>query len=83
MECFHWTICVEVFRNVCLSYESSLYEEWTAGVSEACSFNLKQPLLTRNKETNLIAVNFDPQVYVHSIYLLYYVQLILYSIMYS
>ena len=33
-----------------------------AGVDEACSFNLAQPLLTRDDETKLIAVNFDPQV---------------------
>jgi len=46
-------------------YEVTIYAEWIAGVSEACSFNLQQPLLTRNEETKLIAVNFDPQVNRH------------------
>ena len=52
--------------SVCSSFEKEVYDEWTAGVDEACSFNLQQPLLTRNKETKLIAVNFDPQVYMIS-----------------
>jgi dynein heavy chain len=39
-----------------------MYEEWVAGVDDACSFNLAQPLIKRNEETKLIAVNFDPQV---------------------
>lgn len=44
------------------SYEQNIYKEWTEGVGEACGFNLSLPLLTRNEETKLIAVNFDPQV---------------------
>ena len=49
-------------------FEQKVYEEWTAGVDEACSFNLNQPLITRNADTKLIAVNFDNQVkrYSHS-----------------
>ena len=43
-------------------FEKEVYDEWVAGVDEACSFNLAQPLLTRNEETKLIAVNFDPKV---------------------
>jgi len=43
-------------------FESSLYSDWIAGVSEACSFNLAQQLLVRNEQTKLISVNFDPQV---------------------
>ena len=39
-----------------------MFDEWTAGVDEACSFNLTQALITRNDETKLIIVNFDPQV---------------------
>ncbi len=31
-------------------------------MDEACSFNLAQPLITRNEETKLISVNFDPQL---------------------
>ena len=43
-------------------FEQKVYEEWTAGVDEACSFNLNQPLITRNADTKLIVVNFDNQV---------------------
>ncbi|CAG5123286.1 unnamed protein product, partial [Candidula unifasciata] len=43
-------------------WNQQVYREWTKGVDDACSFNLKQPLLTRSDETNLIAVNFDPQL---------------------
>ena len=43
-------------------WEEEMYKEWTAGVDEACSFNLNQPLLVRNEETKLIQVNFDPQL---------------------
>lgn len=39
-----------------------MYEEWLAGVDEACSFNLSQPLISRNEESKLISVNFDPQL---------------------
>lgn len=39
-----------------------MYSEWTAGVTEACSFNMSQPLVVRNEETKLITVNFDPQL---------------------
>ena len=46
-------------------FESSLYSDWIAGVSEACSFNLAQQLLVRNEQTKLISVNFDPQVWFH------------------
>ena len=44
-------------------FDSSTYSDWIAGVNEACSFNLAQQLLTRNEETKLITVNFDPQVW--------------------
>jgi len=46
-------------------FESSLYNDWIAGVSEACSFNLAQQLLVRSEQTKLISVNFDPQVWSH------------------
>ena len=46
-----------------LSFEKKIYEQWVAGVDEACSFNLAQPLIVRSEETNFIAVNFDPQVF--------------------
>ena len=44
------------------SWDQDIYKDWIVGVDEACSFNLNQPLITRNEETKLIAVNFDPQL---------------------
>lgn len=44
------------------SFDKEVYEEWVAGVDEICTFNLAQPLITRNDETLYIYVNFDPQV---------------------
>ncbi|PVD38438.1 hypothetical protein C0Q70_01053 [Pomacea canaliculata] len=43
-------------------FEDDVYGKWIAGVDEACAFNLGQPLITRNKKTNLISVNFDPKL---------------------
>jgi len=43
-------------------WDVELFKEWIAGVDEACSFNLNQPLVTRNEESKLITVNFDPQL---------------------
>ncbi|XP_013068368.2 dynein beta chain, ciliary [Biomphalaria glabrata] len=43
-------------------WDQQVYNDWTKGVDEACNFNLKQPLITRNEETKLISVNFDPQL---------------------
>ncbi|WAR03796.1 DYHC-like protein [Mya arenaria] len=43
-------------------WDQDLYKEWIAGVDEACSFNLNQPLINRNEETKIISVNFDPQL---------------------
>lgn len=43
-------------------WDVEIYKEWIAGVDEACSFNLNQPLITRNEESKLITVNFDPQL---------------------
>ncbi|XP_076453714.1 LOW QUALITY PROTEIN: dynein beta chain, ciliary-like [Babylonia areolata] len=43
-------------------WDKEIFEEWMKGVDEACSFNLSQPLLSRNEDTKLIAVNFDPQL---------------------
>ena len=54
--------------NMCLfagdvcRLEAEMYQEWLSHVDEACSFNLAQPLIVRDPETNLIKVNFDPQV---------------------
>lgn len=43
-------------------FEENTYIEWVAQVDEICEFNLRQNLLTRDKETRYIAVNFDPKV---------------------
>ena len=48
-------------RYVC-RFEKEMYDEWLAGVDEACSFNLNQPLISRSEESKLISVNFDPQL---------------------
>ena len=45
-----------------LRWDEEIFKDWIAGVDEACSFNLNQPLITRNEETKLITVNFDPQL---------------------
>ena len=41
-------------------FEASQYEAWGAGVEEISQSKLKQPLLTRDDETLLLHVNFDP-----------------------
>uniref|UniRef100_A0A4W3K7X4 Dynein axonemal heavy chain 17 n=1 Tax=Callorhinchus milii TaxID=7868 RepID=A0A4W3K7X4_CALMI len=43
-------------------YCEKVYAEWTLRVDEDCEFNLNQPLLIRNKKTNLISVNFTKQL---------------------
>lgn len=44
------------------SWDNQVYSEWTQGVDQACSFNLNQPLLVRNKHTSLLSVNFDKEL---------------------
>ncbi|XP_067164604.1 dynein axonemal heavy chain 9 [Apteryx mantelli] len=43
-------------------YQEKLYEDWSQTVSEKSQYNLTQPLIRRDPETKLIAVNFDPQL---------------------
>ncbi|KAK3590847.1 hypothetical protein CHS0354_024585 [Potamilus streckersoni] len=43
-------------------WDEQIFKDWVSHVDEACSFNLNQPLLTRNPESNLLSVNFDPQL---------------------
>ena len=43
-------------------YKGEQYKERTDKVDEDCQFNLSQPLLTRNEESNLISVNFNPKL---------------------
>ena len=52
----------QTLNHMALRYETSVYDRWCTGVDEICSFNLMQPIITRDPETSLIAVNFDPQV---------------------
>ncbi|XP_062567134.1 dynein beta chain, ciliary-like [Saccostrea cucullata] len=52
----------EEMCNLLGQWDEEIYKEWEAGVSEACSFNLSQPLVVRDEETKLINVNFDPQL---------------------
>lgn len=44
------------------AFAKSIFAEWSKNVGQAANFNLKQHLLTRNEETQLISTNFDPQV---------------------
>ncbi|XP_068161051.1 dynein axonemal heavy chain 9 [Antennarius striatus] len=44
-------------RCVCV-----LYETWTETVGERSRYNLSLPLISRNPETRLISVNFNPQL---------------------
>ena len=43
-------------------FESQQYTGWGQGVEEVSTAKLKQPLLTRDDSTALIALNFDPQL---------------------
>ncbi|XP_048343352.1 dynein axonemal heavy chain 9-like [Sphaerodactylus townsendi] len=43
-------------------YQEKLYKEWLQTVSAKSQDNLTQPLIRRDPESKLIAVNFDPQL---------------------
>uniref|UniRef100_H2YYB5 AAA+ ATPase domain-containing protein n=1 Tax=Ciona savignyi TaxID=51511 RepID=H2YYB5_CIOSA len=43
-------------------FEEQVYQEWTKSVDERSQYNLTQPLLTRDPDTKLISVNFNPQL---------------------
>ncbi|NXF34813.1 DYH9 protein, partial [Nyctibius bracteatus] len=43
-------------------YQEKLYVGWSQTVSEKSQYSLTQPLIRRDPETKLIAVNFDPQL---------------------
>ena len=36
--------------------------QWSQGVNTICKENLNQPLLIRNPQTNLVTLNFSPQL---------------------
>uniref|UniRef100_A0AAQ5YU21 Dynein axonemal heavy chain 17 n=1 Tax=Amphiprion ocellaris TaxID=80972 RepID=A0AAQ5YU21_AMPOC len=43
-------------------YSTGLYETWTETVGESSQYNLSLPLITRDPATQLISVNFNPQL---------------------
>ncbi|XP_028422796.1 dynein axonemal heavy chain 9 isoform X2 [Perca flavescens] len=43
-------------------YSSSLYETWTESVGESSQYNLSLPIICRDPATQLISVNFNPQL---------------------
>ena len=43
-------------------YCTHVYTNWTSQVDVDCKFNLDQPLLLRDKEKNVLRVNFNKQV---------------------
>ncbi|TMS22638.1 hypothetical protein E3U43_012903 [Larimichthys crocea] len=43
-------------------YSTSLYEAWTETVGESSQYNLSLPLISRDPDTRLISVNFNPQL---------------------
>ena len=48
--------------NLIKQYKIEVYAGWTSRVDDDCQMNLSQPLIVRNQETNLIAVNFDKRL---------------------
>ncbi|XP_028842651.1 dynein heavy chain 9, axonemal-like isoform X2 [Denticeps clupeoides] len=44
------------------SYSDKLYETWTKSVGEISEYNLNQPLMQRDQRTQLLSVNFSPQL---------------------
>ncbi|KAM3592376.1 uncharacterized protein V6R79_017533 [Siganus canaliculatus] len=52
----------EEMMQVLDRYSSSLYEAWTETVGERSQYNLSLPLISRDPDTWLIAVNFSPQL---------------------
>ena len=44
------------------SFEDKTYLEWTEGVDAIAKTNLERPLLVRDDNTELLSVNFNPQL---------------------
>lgn len=44
------------------SFEDKTYTEWTEGVDVIAKTNLERPLLVRDASTELLSVNFNPQL---------------------
>ncbi|MED6270954.1 hypothetical protein CHARACLAT_015472 [Characodon lateralis] len=45
-------------------YSAGLYTTWTEVVGESSQYNLSLPLISRDSDTQLISVNFNPQVFI-------------------
>uniref|UniRef100_A0A670I2K3 Dynein axonemal heavy chain 17 n=1 Tax=Podarcis muralis TaxID=64176 RepID=A0A670I2K3_PODMU len=43
-------------------YREKIYADWIGRVDRDCQFNLEQPLIHRDPETNLISVNFSKEL---------------------
>ncbi|CAF5183720.1 unnamed protein product, partial [Rotaria magnacalcarata] len=43
-------------------FAKSIFDDWSKNVGQAANFNLKQNLLTRNTDSQIITTNFDPQL---------------------
>uniref|UniRef100_A0A671VQ30 Dynein axonemal heavy chain 17 n=1 Tax=Sparus aurata TaxID=8175 RepID=A0A671VQ30_SPAAU len=51
-----------LFVLCCFRFSRSLYETWTETVGESSQYNLSLPLISRDPATQLISVNFNPQL---------------------
>jgi len=52
----------EEMNRLLSSYEDTIYTQWTTGVSDVSKQNLDKPLISRDADTRLISVNFDPKL---------------------
>nr|XP_029133801.1 dynein heavy chain 11, axonemal-like [Labrus bergylta] len=43
-------------------YEEDIYSNWCNGLDHTCLINLNQPLLSRDTQSGLISVNFNPKL---------------------
>ncbi|XP_044310020.1 dynein axonemal heavy chain 9 [Varanus komodoensis] len=59
-----WTVICQIIWWFWYSgrYQEKLYKEWIQTVSEKSQYNLTRPLIRRDLESKLIAVNFDLQL---------------------
>lgn len=52
----------KVLAKTIMKHEKALYNDWTAGIQNTTLNHLKQPLLRRDPETEVIAINFHPDL---------------------
>lgn len=50
------------WKCISLRFEKDVFESWASGISDQCAFNLQQQIINRDEHSNLLSVNFDPQV---------------------